>query len=525
MLLFVLAACEAQIDAPEDYNEPPPADVRVDLLPAPLDFGEVGIGEFGVVTLGVQNSGVAPIQLLAINNPSEDLSLLAPTYVPLPRGASEEVTVMWFPHDAAGLNTTLELLFTNDDGLFWEMPVSVMGVAGGPAIVVPEDGTDFGTVSVGCEASTTVTVTNGGTADLVIDGVRLAGQREFTASGQDEEFAPFPWLIAANESREIQVVFAPSDESPASSVLEITSNDPLTPVLEVPLRGAGRIDGRNSITFEVEQQQNLTALIGMNQVATTGGQFGNLMEGALPTLFELLQAEGRHYRIAFIVNTMGTVDGGVPYIDDTMSISESMGVYEAMIASAGGDLDTILAALGQGINENRSWLLDESPEWADSRLSLIGINSDTEQSSGNSTSYLNQYRAHKSDPSDIVVHAIGGDVPRGCNGGAGSAEPFELFYLAAIESGGTFLSICDPDYVAHMEKLALGMIGEPSGFQLTGNPAAATIHVFVDGFEEVDGWSFDPTTNLVTFDADHYPSVGSELRIDYLMATECPDES
>lgn len=525
MLLAVLMACHPQVDAPGDDVVDRPGAVVIDLLPDPVDFGEVGIGDFGEQILSIGNSGEATVQLMAISNPSEDLFLLAPTYAPLPTGGTEDVSLMWFPAGASGLNTTLQLLFTNEEGTFWEMPLPVTGVAGGPSLTWPVEGADFGTVSVGCESAQTVLLFNAGTGDLVIDNVRLSGQREFTASGPDGEFAPFPWIIESNESREVRVNFAPQDESPASSILEISSNDPLTPVAEVPLRGSGHIDGRNSITVEVPARQNLTVLFAMNQVATRGGQFGTLFEGALPTLFDALKAEGRHYRVAFLIAQDGVVDGSVQYIDETMSTSTAMSNYSIMTAAAGGDLDTLLATLANGIAANRSWLIDESSAWRDSRLSLIGVNSDTEQSSGNSTLYVSQYRGYKSDPSDIVVHALGGDVPRGCTGGAGTAEPFELFYNAAVDTGGTFLSICDPDYEGHMEKLALGIIGEPSGFPLTGNPAASTIVVSVDGFVQETGWTYDPLERLVIFDADHYPSVGAELRIDYLMATDCPDEN
>ncbi len=189
-----------------------------------------------------------------------------------------------------------------------------------------------------------------------------------------------------------------------------------------------------------------------------------------------------------------------------------------MVEDARGDNDYLLSTLDLAIDENTGWLLDEDPAWADSKLNLVGINSDQEQSSGSSTLYVLHYQAHKLNPSSIAVHGLGGDVPGGCPG----AEAFTPFADAADATGGVFLSICDADWTANMETLALAFLAEGQvAFTLAEPAVKGTAAVYVDEVAQATGWTYNAANHAVYFDEGSRPAIGAVVRVDYVMLPEC----
>ncbi|MBC8234643.1 choice-of-anchor D domain-containing protein, partial [bacterium] len=83
----------------------------------------------------------------------------------------------------------------------------------------------------------TFTVSNQDTATayLAISSIDLTGDTEFTIISGDDPVDP----IAPGGTHQIVVRFAPTSEGLQEDTLEITSNDPDTPILPVPLSGTG----------------------------------------------------------------------------------------------------------------------------------------------------------------------------------------------------------------------------------------------------------------------------------------------
>jgi hypothetical protein len=118
--------------------------------------------------------------------------------------------------------------------------VAVLLVACGPTkakdpsiVVEPSTALLFGRVIVGSSAHGSVTVRNIGDAPLVVSGVTLG------AAGTPWSVpAPPAQAIAAGDSIDLDVVYAPTPGAPTEDVLSIASNDPRTPVLALPVRAA-----------------------------------------------------------------------------------------------------------------------------------------------------------------------------------------------------------------------------------------------------------------------------------------------
>jgi hypothetical protein len=516
MFLLLLVACEPPADEPEPVQtESAPAVMDVEVVPATLDFGALGLGESSTLPVAIYNHGEGQVVFSTASANSDAIGLDAAFNTTIPPGGMAEMSVTWSPTSPATLSDTIDVSMRGE-GQLQDLRIEATGIATGPALTVSLTEAAFGTVSVGCESVVPVILSNVGTSPLVVENVALTAVSDVAVLGEDGELAPFPWTLAPSEYRVVHLVYTPMDEAVAATLLEITSDDPVTPVTNVRVEGVGFVEEDNTVRYEVLPAQNVTVVFALNAIAVQDAR----LAPALPVFFDTLSEGRADYRVSFLTDQDGVVVGDEPYIDETMSTENAMEIADQMLARAveEGDNDYLLQTFDNALAVNRAWLLDESAAWASSRLNFIAMNSDQEQSLGNATVYVLSYQSYKAQAEDVAVHAITGDFPRGCSG----AEPAELLYNAATETDGTFLSWCTADWAPHMEALALASLGPQQVFAVTGDPAAWSIEVRIDGARLRTGWTYDEAAQAIVFDASEYPSGGSEVRIDYIMAVECP---
>jgi hypothetical protein len=102
-----------------------------------------------------------------------------------------------------------------------------------PEISVDQTPIGFGSIKVGKKATKTLKIMNNGTGDLTvtIDGL---GGTAFSISGSSSI------TIKSKKSYNLKVTFKPTSTGSKTAILEINSNDPDTPTLEIPLSGTGQ---------------------------------------------------------------------------------------------------------------------------------------------------------------------------------------------------------------------------------------------------------------------------------------------
>ncbi|MCB9649507.1 MAG: choice-of-anchor D domain-containing protein [Deltaproteobacteria bacterium] len=103
-----------------------------------------------------------------------------------------------------------------------------------PVIKASPSPLDFGRPFVGIGATRALEITNVGSAPLKVSGLRLA---EGTHPGVGLTTEAFE--LGQGELHTVMVRFVPQSEGPAYGAVLIDSDDPATPVLEVPLAGEG----------------------------------------------------------------------------------------------------------------------------------------------------------------------------------------------------------------------------------------------------------------------------------------------
>jgi hypothetical protein len=230
------------------------------------------------------------------------------------------------------------------------------------------------------------------------------------------------------------------------------------------------------------------------------------------------------FRLAFVTRYDGLVQGEHPYIDDSFTSAEALDAAHAMLVDDGNDNDAGLQTCLLALDAYAEWALDDEIPWRQSKLEIVSINPDAEQSPKDGGFYVGEF-AERIGSSSFAVHGIAGDVPSGCGDGSpGStgvyADPSETLYSASILSGGVFLSICEKDWTATAATLASAFL-QSTGFHLAERPMVESLQMFVDGKEVLTGWSYAELTNTVTFDKAVFPSDGAHVRAEYLLADSC----
>jgi hypothetical protein len=119
----------------------------------------------------------------------------------------------------------------------------------------------------------------------------------------------------------------------------------------------------------------------------------------------------------------------------------------------------------------------------------------------------------------VVANALVGDAPDGCFSPVAAADPGLAYLELQALSGGQRESICDADYAAVLQRLALGVLDLSDRFQLSRVPAPDTLTVEVDGAllheRDHDGWRYDPGDNSIVFDGYAVPPAGAGITARY----------
>lgn len=489
----------------------------INLITESLDFGEQDLSSSSSQVIILQNNGESDIFIQDLQaTAGTGVTATMPDVPMLARGDVANVVVTWAPKDIGPMSGEVTLVLGPSSTNTESFTVPVSGSASGATVVISAQQYDFGDINVGCESELTVTITNTGNAALSVDSVHIEGDASMTVDLKEFEL---PLDLEPFQSLDVDVTYSPEDADGDLAYLTVqTAADTVASTFE----GRGAVDGIDEVTYEVGVTQRATMLWHINEVALPNVSWAYYYEpfwASLPHFFDKLAESRAYYRIAFLWGTDGSVDGSTTYIDHTMSTDQAMDAVSEMLQNGSqiGDNDRNFTSLLAAIPAQSEWLFEDE-YWDESKLSLITVQRDVEQSGGSWANYVAQAQAYKDDPANLVFHAIAGPPPSGC----GYAEYFSGYYEAVIATDGLFLSVCEEDWDAHMEKIVAASLGGGGEyFPLSGNPLVSTITVYIDDVSSSEGWEYDEDLNSIVFDDESYPSEGTEVRIKYMKALGC----
>jgi hypothetical protein len=248
---------------------------------------------------------------------------------------------------------------------------------------------------------------------------------------------------------------------------------------------------------------------------------------ALSVFAEGLDEAGLAWQVGVVRTDISGDDAGVlqglpwvitPALDDpALALAEA-----AAVGLTGQPPEAGLAAAWLALSEPLSSSLNRGLRRSDAALHVVVISDGddaSEQVLGGSpdeafTLFLEEESIRTSQPA--VLSALVGDVPDGCAGPGGSAQPGSRYIAVAEATGGVVQSICEPDFSPLVSALAQDTVPWPVLFELTERPVQGTVRVEVDGVRLDEGWALQTAPAAIVFEQP--PAAGAEIQVRYEVA-------
>ena len=518
-LSFTLGALLAACSDHQFHSTPHDAQGRgaaIEVTPARIDFGAVtdaagvGVEQITIASVGRSDLVVADVAIVGKDAARFRLVDEATSFV-LPAGASMTLDVEFEPSDA--LDAVGQVVVTSDDPVAPELPVDLYGADAIPRIAVEPDPVDFGVVGVGCESSRSIDLVSVGQEWVTVESIAAQGDSYVLSYGFS-----LPQTLAPGESLSVDLTFAPDDERDFPGTLEVESNDYYgrqtgqqfgTGLFGSVHEESWTLEDRKAdILFFVDHSCSMD-----DNAAALADNFG--------VFIGQLNDHSSDWRIVVADNESGCNLTGIL----SSSMSDYVARFENAVTGIGGYLydEAGLTVAALAIDATAAGECNDGFLRDDALLHVILVSDEPEQSSETWDTYVDRLVATKGDSSLVRVSAIAGTAadaaayfldPDACQTeeGVGYAE-------AVAATGGTFLSICS-DWASTMGALADETLSQDTFPLLELDTVPASVEVTVDG-KPATGWSFDPATNSVVFDAASTPSQGATIVIDYATYATC----
>ncbi len=207
--------------------------------PNKLDFGDQRTGDASKpMPITINNMGTGVLHVMSLNLADPDNAFAPamnqPTSFDIKANGSAMVQLVCNPPMNGAHMATLTV--ASDVGASAPVTLACTGVA--PVIAVSPASLSFGATVVGATAmGQLVTITNNGTDALNIADTAIIG-----ANASDfniVEMLNYPITIAPNKSTTFNVNFIPSGGGDEAATLQIDSDDPVSPLAKVDLKGTG----------------------------------------------------------------------------------------------------------------------------------------------------------------------------------------------------------------------------------------------------------------------------------------------
>jgi hypothetical protein len=214
---------------------------RPDLVavPNPADLGLVAVGSAQTIAVHVQNQGDANLLVTGMGLASGSNAAFTfnapPTPSTIPPSGSQVVTVGFNPVTKGIHGGALQIHSNDPDSPAYDVPLTGIGLQ--REIQVTPTSSNFGPVDSGDTGWDTFDVKNLGNQTLTVNSVILApgSHNDFTLGG----LPTLPKSLAQGQHFSLQAIFQPSGQGLRTGTIEVGSDDPAHPTVEVPLNGTG----------------------------------------------------------------------------------------------------------------------------------------------------------------------------------------------------------------------------------------------------------------------------------------------
>ena len=505
---------------------------EIEVTPLEHDFGALNAdGETGDVVISISNYGNDTLILddiyLMSGSSNFSISSIAASY--LEPYESTDLIVSYDPNTYESNSDTVKIISNDEDES--EVLVLLGGTGDAPVISITPEYYDFGNIFLGCDDNLLVTIGNVGNANLKVSDLEYFSSLpvDFELEEYEALYGPLPWTIAPGDIIDLFIQYTPLDIYDDSAYVEVTSNDPLDPVVESIHDGMGAYESYVTDNFEQDGDASVDILFIVDNSGSMSSNQTNLKNN-FDDFMSVFVGAGVDYHVAVIT----TDDAG--FVGDIISplTPDPITEFGNQIDSVGYHGSPYEKGLWYSY-EATSMGADAGPGSStgffreDARLVIVYVSDEPDFShstvshGGSSTMVPSDYSSHllslKSSSALVTAHAVAGDYPSGCstNGGAQFGDGY---YDVVSDLGGTFMSICAADWSVTMDTLARESIAGIS-FLLSEDPIVDTISVEVNGTISSD-WSYDASLNSIIFSVA--PEDEDLVDISYAVWADCDEE-
>ncbi len=225
---------------------------QLEIAPGSLDFGTVALTQSRDAGLTIGNGGGATLTVAA-PKPTPGFEVIGlDSALTLPPGGQQQVTVRFAPVTLGSAFVSLAL--ESDDPLRRTGRVAMGGhaielvVVEAPKIEMrPAPSADFGNVRIGVPAQQTFTMRNSGRAPLIVTRVSTN-----LADYSVRDLPALPFTLAPNTDRIFTVRLDAAATGARLGQLQVASNDPVTPVLNIGLSAVASLPTTGTVVLQID---------------------------------------------------------------------------------------------------------------------------------------------------------------------------------------------------------------------------------------------------------------------------------
>jgi Abnormal spindle-like microcephaly-assoc'd, ASPM-SPD-2-Hydin len=276
--------------------------------PSSVNFGSVPIGSKNTQTVQVKNIGAAALTIskdTLVGTGYTVSGLASPLSLTLLAGQTASITVAYAPTSAGSVTGSL-VLGSNATNSALTIALSGTGVTATRTISLGTTSLNFGNEVVGGTSALAVAVKNTGNSSVTVTQVNVSGNG-YSASG-----GLAGATIAAGQTAELNVMFAPKATGSVSGTVSIVSNASNTPSA-IAVSGAGVSSTAHSVSLNWAASSS-SSVIGyyVYRSTTSGGGYTRLTSAAVNALKYTdgaVSAGDTYYYVVTTVTSSGVQSG------------------------------------------------------------------------------------------------------------------------------------------------------------------------------------------------------------------------
>jgi hypothetical protein len=481
---------------------PPP---MIEVTPLLLSYGDLAGGQDEMQLFEIINIGEVPLVVETVEitagisfSLTEEEGALT-----LDPGARSEVEVVFAP--LMGGTNFGQATVTSNDPAQPEVFVDLVGGGLMPELLITPDHHDFGTTHIPCGTTVELVLENVGLDDLVIDAVDYVSAGSLTLDSQ----LVLPLTLAPTEFATVDVTYGAVEEGMDFGQLLVVSNDPRGDKTADQVGAGEYLDLEASETFDVPVDPPVDILFAVDQSCSMDTEAAALAS-AFGSFISTIDSVTQGWQVGVVTLEDGCMNYGV--LD--ANTFDYQGKFEDAVTQGGHHnlTEALLELSEKALSKTGPGQCNDGFLRPNAMLHVIVVSDEPEQSGTGWGTWLADMSTYVATQSLLKVSAV---IDLG-SCGTGNAG----YWDAADYTGGEILNICNSNWSNSVGQLATASLSGMNEFALAGTPDGNTVAVFVDGVEWTTGWTWDATTNVVTFDDPQF--VGGEvIDVTYAALADC----